>query len=133
MKQTPDAPELIKRKAAFDLGRKRYYTGRPCVNGHTMERYVSTGVCVGCTRQASKQFARVKNGATMRLTVLCHPEDAHLFRDLAAALQAGRDAAIAAQQGALNIEAERLRLFPDLASVPPGWTAPAFTPRTPPK
>lgn len=40
--------ELIERRAAFEIGRTRYYTGKPCKQGHIAQRYVSTGGCTEC-------------------------------------------------------------------------------------
>jgi len=44
--------EIISRSAAKALGQKRYFTGRPCIRGHTDERYVSTGSCRTCSAEA---------------------------------------------------------------------------------
>ncbi len=44
-------PELISRKTAKAHGLKRYFTGKPCRNGHIAQRYVlSCGPCVECIR-----------------------------------------------------------------------------------
>jgi hypothetical protein len=40
--------EIITRKQAFARGLVRFYTGRPCKNGHDAERYTSVGNCVKC-------------------------------------------------------------------------------------
>jgi membrane-bound lytic murein transglycosylase len=42
--------EIISRKDALSQGRKRYFTGKPCPNGHVCERLVSSWTCVRCTR-----------------------------------------------------------------------------------
>lgn len=39
---------LITRAEARVKGLKRYFTGKPCVNGHTSERQVSSGDCLSC-------------------------------------------------------------------------------------
>lgn len=41
---------FISRKEAKDQGLKRYFTGIPCVNGHTQDRQVSDGKCRECNR-----------------------------------------------------------------------------------
>lgn len=41
-------PEVITRRAALSLGRKRFYTGRPCKYGHDVERYTTSGGCIDC-------------------------------------------------------------------------------------
>lgn len=45
---------IITRKEAKDSGLVRYFTGLPCKNGHTAERYTNNGKCVVC------KFASVK-------------------------------------------------------------------------
>ncbi len=42
--------ELISRKQAIQLGLKRYFTGKPCKNGHTQERETKTGRCFDCIK-----------------------------------------------------------------------------------
>ena len=39
------------RGTARAAGRKRYFTGKPCCNGHTAPRYVTTGSCVKCAAE----------------------------------------------------------------------------------
>jgi hypothetical protein len=39
---------IIGRKDALALGLKRYFTGKPCKNGHMAERYVRNSACLGC-------------------------------------------------------------------------------------
>ena len=46
--------EIITRKQAFALARTRFYTGRPCKNGHNCERYTSTGGCAKCVNGTYK-------------------------------------------------------------------------------
>lgn len=41
--------EIISRKVAHVAGAKRFYTGRPCNQGHLSERYTSSGNCIDCT------------------------------------------------------------------------------------
>ena len=52
--------KVIKRLDAKADGLKRYFTGKPCVNGHICERYVADWICVKCKEM--REFAwRVKN------------------------------------------------------------------------
>jgi len=44
----------ISRKTALQLGLKRYFTGVPCINGHTCERTVRGSTCVECHRLERK-------------------------------------------------------------------------------
>lgn len=57
----PDA-----RAAAADRGTVRYFTGRPCANGHVADRYTLNGACVVCQRaytRANKAAIKAKRGA----------------------------------------------------------------------
>lgn len=40
--------EIISRTDARNSGKKTYYTGKPCVNGHVAYRYVQSGTCSQC-------------------------------------------------------------------------------------
>jgi len=49
------------REDAAQAGEKTYFTGKPCVNGHTSQRYTHNCACVECTREASrKRYETVK-------------------------------------------------------------------------
>lgn len=39
---------IISRDDAYRAGKTRYFTGKPCKNGHLAQRYTSTGGCVEC-------------------------------------------------------------------------------------
>jgi hypothetical protein len=39
---------IISRDQAFREGKRRFYTGKPCKQGHIAPRYVSTGACTEC-------------------------------------------------------------------------------------
>lgn len=41
-------PDLISRKEALSLQRRRFYTSKPCKYGHDSERYVVNGACILC-------------------------------------------------------------------------------------
>ena len=51
--------ELISRKEAREQGLTRYFTGKPCKNGHTSERFVSNKTCCACITERGQQ-AEVK-------------------------------------------------------------------------
>lgn len=55
---------VISRKSAVSYGFKRYYTGRPCPNGHQAERYVKGGQCCECHKGRAREQRR---GMTYRL------------------------------------------------------------------
>lgn len=40
--------QIILKKQAVALGLKKYFTGKPCKQGHISERYVSGGACIEC-------------------------------------------------------------------------------------
>lgn len=42
--------KIISRKEAKSLGLKRYFTGKPCKNGHVDERSTSKSTCLECKR-----------------------------------------------------------------------------------
>ena len=41
--------EKMTRREALSLGRRRFYTGKPCKYDHDSERYTTSGACVACT------------------------------------------------------------------------------------
>jgi len=47
-------PILCKRKRADWLGLPRYYTGKPCKNGHIAERQTDNGNCIVCVAEKRK-------------------------------------------------------------------------------
>lgn len=44
----PNGRAVVSKAAARSAGAKKYFTGKPCKNGHVSERWVSCGSCVGC-------------------------------------------------------------------------------------
>jgi hypothetical protein len=42
-------PEIISRADAKARGLKRYFTGKPCIEGHVSERATSNGTCCQCS------------------------------------------------------------------------------------
>lgn len=47
--------KIISRKEAVQLGLSRYFTGKPCKNGHIAERLMSVGQCLTCNKQRYEQ------------------------------------------------------------------------------
>src|SRR5690625_935090 len=39
---------ITSRKEAKSLGLTHYFTGKPCIRGHTSKRWVSSGKCMSC-------------------------------------------------------------------------------------
>lgn len=52
------------RKEAKAVGALRYFTGKPCANGHVDERYTSTGQCLECWRNWSRSSRDQRREAT---------------------------------------------------------------------
>lgn len=74
---------LITRNEAHRLGHKRFFTGRACLYGHVVERYVSTGACVECLRGAAP--------STVRFTVVSHVIDRPTIEQFVKSLAEARD------------------------------------------
>lgn len=62
MNQVNQDKAIITREAAKAQGLKRYFTGEQCRNGHTGERYVTTGQCVECCKGRSVRHQQRKQG-----------------------------------------------------------------------
>jgi 5-methylcytosine-specific restriction endonuclease McrA len=54
----PSSPQIITRAEAKARGLKRYFTGKPCRNGHVAERYVSVGNCGACLRATEAEYRK---------------------------------------------------------------------------
>lgn len=46
--------EIISRKDAILTKSSKYFTGKPCKNGHLSERYTQSGVCKSCLHQSHR-------------------------------------------------------------------------------
>lgn len=46
--------DIISRKDAHQQGRKKFYTGEPCKNGHLAERFTTSGACTHCAKAFHK-------------------------------------------------------------------------------
>jgi hypothetical protein len=46
------AMQIITKRQAISLGLKRYFTGKPCKQGHVTERYVTKSSCVECLKES---------------------------------------------------------------------------------
>jgi len=55
-------PRRISRRAARARKLPRYFTGRPCSNGHIAERLTLDCHCVECAREASRRYGRTPKG-----------------------------------------------------------------------
>ena len=126
--------EIISRQEAAALGRKRFYTGKPCKYGHDAPRFVSTGGCVACNAVRSQSFTRLSEANGEAFAYKIHPDDYAALLAYAQALdiQRGRAPQTPARAKALapataqDVEAARRTAFMRFA---PAGAAPAFTPR----
>jgi len=67
---------LITRQEAFEQGKKRYFTGKPCSKGHVSERYVSIGSCCECQTGYTEQYrAPAKEAARREISDRLIPVD----------------------------------------------------------
>lgn len=60
-------PDIISKQDALRLGRKRFYTGRPCKYGHDSERYTTTGNCIACLHPKIPEADKPEPVASFRL------------------------------------------------------------------
>lgn len=107
--------ETISRRDALNLGRRRFYTGRPCKNGHDAQRFVSTGGCVACNSDRAKAFSKASSvAANARARGMfayeLHPDDFAAARAYCQALDLARGR-IPAQtpDAAAALDAEAIR------------------------
>lgn len=49
---------LSSRKEALASNQVRYFTGKPCKNGHIEQRYAKTGTCVVCMHEHQARWAQ---------------------------------------------------------------------------
>lgn len=50
--------DIISRKSAKSVGRKYYFTGKPCKRGHIDLRHVSSERCKSCGREKALEYSR---------------------------------------------------------------------------
>lgn len=69
-------PIALPRRDALALGVPRYFTGRPCSQGHVAERHTSSGTCCECVRQSNERRRReVLDRSAGRFAYNLHPDD----------------------------------------------------------
>jgi hypothetical protein len=52
--------EIVSRAEAKKKGVNLYFTGKPCINGHTSERYTTNGTCFTCANKNHVNLEKVK-------------------------------------------------------------------------
>lgn len=61
--------EIITRDEAHKLGRKHFYTGKPCAHGHLLPRYVVSGSCTKCSSPTWRAIYQQTGGNMLRIFV----------------------------------------------------------------
>jgi hypothetical protein len=61
--QRSNSRNIISPNEAKVLGRKRYFTGKPCKHGHIAERSVRSGRCLKCFREYQQEYQREHRAA----------------------------------------------------------------------
>lgn len=59
--QQDNQPPLFTRVDAAMRGLTRFYTGKPCKNGHIAERYVSNRHCISCNATKARERERQRS------------------------------------------------------------------------
>jgi hypothetical protein len=59
---TERKPQPISRKQARERGLLRYFTGKPCKQGHVAERLLSNRECVVCAKLRDVQWLNTPKG-----------------------------------------------------------------------
>lgn len=49
---------ILTRQQALAIGFSRYFTGRPCKNGHIAERYTAGRSCIVCTKEGNQRKSK---------------------------------------------------------------------------
>jgi hypothetical protein len=65
-------PDIVSRSEAEARGLKQYFTGKPCMHGHVVERRCSNGECTVCHRERHREWHRAKydRDPVWRITLL---------------------------------------------------------------
>lgn len=116
--------DIIDRRAAHQLGRTKFFTGKPCKYGHTVPRFVSSGMCEECNRKRSNAYQHKERGGLALRTYRIHPDDIEALDAYAVALQTARDVA----EPLFDAAAVRAQAFPGIDLAPLGYVPPPFAP-----
>jgi hypothetical protein len=85
-------PEIISREDAIAKGRRRYFTGEPCVNGHIDLRNVgSNNECIGCKRERDAIYAARTKEQKAAYDRRYREQNVDALRASKAAYKAGRE------------------------------------------
>ena len=82
------------REQAHAAGATKYYTGKVCVNGHATQRYVSSGICIGCSSMNANKYQKGQRDKFRTGQVVfkaeVHPDDTQAMQSMADSLKAAR-------------------------------------------
>ena len=84
--------EITSRQDAITFGRRKYFTGVPCKNGHVSERYTQSSVCLDCLHPKLGSSELRKRMETIRIAL--HPADLEEFAGIVLALSRIRNGAL---------------------------------------
>ena len=83
------------REGAYSTGSRKYYTGKVCINGHAARRYVSPGICIGCSSMNANKYQKDQRSkfrtGMVAFKANVHPDDVAAMRSLADSLKQARD------------------------------------------
>jgi Skp family chaperone for outer membrane proteins len=97
--------EIVNRKTAAQIGSTTFFTGKVCKNGHVAPRYVSTGHCVECVKEAARAY---RGGLAPTYTGT--PDDVDLaVADRIEALRRAHKAAVRKLEADLDLAIENAR------------------------
>lgn len=87
--------DIKTRRQAAEDGENKYYTGKPCVNGHDSPRYTSTGICCKCNAEGVKKYnknMRILHNSKLAgwFSYPSHPDDVAALLAYAQALDIAR-------------------------------------------
>lgn len=48
--------KIISREDAHKKGMIKYFTGKACLRGHTCERYITSKLCIECSKENARNY-----------------------------------------------------------------------------
>ena len=115
--------KIISRAEAKALGIKKYFTGKPCINGHIAERYTAQGRCYACTQTPEHKDLVRKIGHAWRAD---NPERHKANRDAWALANPDRKRENARAWADANREKEKIRQRKRYEVDPDAWNAATY-------
>jgi hypothetical protein len=78
------ADTTVSRASAREAGSKRFFTGQPCLHGHLVERFVSSGNCVACAAIGYKKWYAENSEYVIQKQAAIRIENPQKIRDIRA-------------------------------------------------